>query len=388
MTVLHPCRNLDFPECHTAVALAKIFTPTFLVFGLLGNVMAIVVLSGKRMNYTTTSIYLRFLAFVDIIVLLVPVLREAINNHAYIDISELTMASCKVHRWLASSAQGTGCWLLSVIALDRLVSVKYPVWAKSHCTKRLAAIIGIIITVFIVIVHSHFLVFLQREEVYRSSNRTNSTRLVDVKCVNSNPDYDTFREKVWSVVVLTLYNLLPTVCLIVCNVFLFKELSKRNIQKQLRKKNADDKKQDQAEFRSVTKMLIAVCTFFIIIYTPICVYLTSKPYIFDIHTRRDIAKRMLFGTVVKIVLYSNNIVNFIIYCLAGSVFRKQLFEIIRRCKSSVQKRNNRKIHPNGNELQTCTHTSDAGTSSRDGNQASKTMTNLRTVDTLVEDETR
>ena len=385
MSGLHPCQRLDFPECHLSVLLYQVFTPPFIAIGLLGNIMSIIVLSRKRMCSSTTSVYLRLLAVMDTFVLIIPVLQRAILYHTFVDIAALTNFSCKIHRWLASSAQGSTCWLLPAIAVDRLISVKYPVWAKSHCTRRMAATIGIVIVVVVVSINSHF-ILLGRKEVRVFSNRTNSSFLVSVKCDPSTEEYKLFRDKVWSFMLLVLYNILPVLCLVTCSILLYRELSKRSRLKQDRKTNIDARKHEKQEFRSVTKMLISICVFYVIIYTPLITFLIIKPYVFNPRIRHDIAKRLLVSTITQLILYSNNIVNFILYSITGSVFRKELLQILRQMKKYFMRLINRRVHPEDtiiNSQHTASHGSQTGTSNQSGNQPGKTPGTSGTVETLV-----
>ena len=224
------CESLDFFECHFAVILWKVFTPVLLVVGLSGNIMSLWVLSKKRMSSTTTSVYLRLLAVSDSLVLLTGVLRQLILIYKQTDVREMSTFTCKCLRWLSSSTSGLSYWLLVTIALDRLILIKYSIWARSHCTKRAAIIMCIILTVTVFSLHSHFVGFLDRQNIYTTDNVTNTTHLVDVRCTYTSVDYGTFLSKVYPLFILVFYNITPIVCLIACNVILFKELSQRNTQ--------------------------------------------------------------------------------------------------------------------------------------------------------------
>ena len=347
-----PCKHLDFPECHIAVILWRIFAPTFIFVGISGNVMSIVVLSRRRMCSTTTSVHLRLLAVIDSMVLLCGVLRECISNYLFIDIRMLSDLSCKIHTWVSYNVAGLSCWFLSFIAIDRLISIKFPLWAKTHCSRKLAAIIGMSLIVTVSLIDSHMLWVLYKENVYIYSNISNSTILLEVKCSASSPEYAIFLNQFWPALVLLLYSIIPILCLISCNIMLFRHLSVRVIKRQARKTIGIGKKQDRKDFRSLTKMLVVVCLFFIIISVPVCLYLVVEPYLFDSTSPHSIAKRKLTFAVVKVFLYCNNTFNFVLYCLSGSLFRKELIEIVWQLKIYMLKWINRRIHPiqNLNEM--------------------------------------
>lgn len=124
-----PCEHTDFFQCHLAVLLWKLFAPMLLVIGVTGNVISLAVWSRKRMCITTTSLYFRILEVVDSLVLVIAVLRELIFYSTNIDIQVMDDFSCRIHSWLAFSVTALSAWILSALAIDRLIYVKFPVWA-------------------------------------------------------------------------------------------------------------------------------------------------------------------------------------------------------------------------------------------------------------------
>ena len=318
-----------------------------MVVGLCGNILSIVVLSRKRMRITTTSVYLRFLAVSDSLVLLIGTLRQLIYFYSDIDIRELTDLACKVHLWLAYNVIGLSCWLLCVISTDRLLAIKFPLWAKSHCTKRIALVIVIVLSVAVSLIDSHLLMFMYRDEVYSSSNKTNTSVLLDVAC-NPNPtniQYVKFKNKVWPFLTFFLYSFSPIVWLVTCNIFLFKQLSLRHVKKQKSRQVDTEGRRERKDLKSLTKMLIVLCVFFIVVTVPTCVYMIVTPYVFARTSAHDTAKKLLFSSIASVFLYSNNTFNFIIYCVSGSLFRKELRHLFKEVKVYFLKRLNIRIDP-------------------------------------------
>ena len=106
-------------------------------------------------------------------------------------------------------------------------------------------------------------------------------------------------------------------------------------------------------------MLVAICFFYIISSTPFCLYLTIHSFIFDTTISHHAAKKLLVNAIVLLTLYSNNAVNFIVCCLSGSLFRKELYDALRQIKISLQRCMNRDIYPIAN-LRTAWRTNDKG----------------------------
>ena len=336
------CDANGFFECRFAIFLWRVLGPLFLVIGVIGNVTSIFVLSRRRMCYTTTSVYLRFLAVTDSAVLLASVLRGIIRNYVSFDIRDLNMVLCKTHRWFGSGSASLSTWFVCAITFDRLILLKYPIWAKCHCTRRLALIVGVILSLLTFAIHSHFIFLMELKTVHYSENGTNITQTAFFKCSYKSAGYKTFVRRIWPIYVILAYNIIPAIWLITCNIVLVRHLTGRNRARQERRKLK--KTQSQKDLRSITKMLVAISVFFIVAITPVCTYLVILSYLVD-SSPSSVAKKALAEAIVKLILYSNNAVNFILYCLTGSVFRKELVITLQQIKSAVQKCIGRKVHP-------------------------------------------
>ena len=288
----NPCENQDYSECHVAVTLWRIFSPAFLLIGLTGNALSVVILSRQLMCGTTTSVYLRLLAVVDSLALIVSLLREMISHYFSFDVRDLTDLSCKLQSWLMYSTTGLSCWLLSVIAIDRLISIKYPLWAKTHCTRTLALIVAVAVIVVVMLLNSHLLWILNKDEIQFYSNFSNTTVILEVTCQATSLQFVVFWDRIWPICVLALYSFLPITCLITCNVILLCKLSKRNKKFPSSTKGKGGKAQSIGDLRSITIMLIAVCLFFIIVTLPVCVYIITLPFLYT-STPQGIARQTL-----------------------------------------------------------------------------------------------
>ena len=213
---------------------------------------------------------------------------------------------------------------MAVLSIGRLVAVKSPIWAKSKCPNSTAVVISLCITGSVFLINSNVLVYLDKTERWVISNTTNaSTSLMrDISCQPTSEPFIIFWNHQWPCIVLVLYCLIPGVCLIMCTVMLIKELS---VPKRLQEHFMSSL---CPSARSVSKMLVTICVFFLVTSFPICIYLIVHPYIFDEKSMRDMARNMLTWAVVAILLYCNNAFNFILYTISDSLFRKELFKIL------------------------------------------------------------
>lgn len=431
-----PCEFIDYLQCHLAVLLWVIVCPIVLVLGITGNCISLAIWSRQRMRSSTTSIYLRALAVVDTLVLLVAPLRELIFYSTNLDIQVLNNFTCRFHTWAAFTVTALSAWLLSALTIDRLILVKFPLWAKVNCSKKSATCLVVFIIVLVVLINSHMLIYLDRTEIYTDDANLTGTIIFDISCLPNSDYYRILWHTVWPIVVFLLYSLGPTACLITCSLLLIKSLKKRNslrsnILKSLNKKeekrnldsesndnikerkvrlqstskrqetnfqqnglerksqnlaansndkiksqdiithmkihekglarqnesqtiedkqhyNIQSKKQDLTKIRDLkplTKILIAVCLFFLICTTPVCVFLVIEPFCFDVNTPLGLAYRRLAWAVVALVLYCNNASNFVIYCISSKMFRSEFFNLFRDVRYSVAKHFRNEVAP-------------------------------------------
>ena len=339
------CEFLDFFGCYFSVMMWRVISPLFLLIGLCGNSLSFMVFSRKRMCNTTASVYLRFLCVFDSLVLLTSVLRHMVLNYTYMDVRKFSDFSCRLQIWVSSSSRQVAIWLLCVIAIDRMLLIKHPIWAKTNCTKRRSVIISSVMTSVLFILDSPMFMFYHRAEVFMFSDATNTSVLIGYSCTHSSEDFKNFIIKIKSVLILLLFSIGPIICLAYCNIILLKELTKRHHRKQTRRINISSKVKEQLELRSVTKMLVTVCIFFIIITVPGCIYLVTEPYVLDRKVPEDAAISIMFNAIFNAFLYSNNTFNFIMYCVSGKLFRKELSDMMTGVKLIILKRMNTVVEP-------------------------------------------
>ena len=324
------CRKLDFAECYITVVLWKIVAPLILVVGVAGNFLSMAVLSRQRMRHTATSVYLRLLAIVDSLVLLVNLPRQIIYWYTSERVRDINTVTCKMVRFLSPSLITMSWWFLPIISIDRLILVRYPIWAKTKCTKTLAGVVFTVLVLSTMAIHFHSVIFMEiaSKDFTVQGNITNNTIQVYGPCGPVLEWYKEFHKKAWPMIILIIFNLAPVSCQLVCNVLLVRELVIRSYKKagnqRTQHENSDT---DQRDLRSVTRMLVVVCMFFVLCSVPKCLQLLLKTYIFTPKTPHKTAKELLFRACVQLLVYSSNALNFLLYTFSGKVFRKELWSM-------------------------------------------------------------
>ena len=324
-----------------AVMLWKVFLPVFLLVGIPGNIMSLVVLSRKRMRGSTTSVYLRVLAVIDTVVLLIAVPRKIMYFYAFIDVTKISSFTCKFYTFLHPSTIAISWCLLPVITVDRFIHVRYPIWAKEHCSKRSAVVIFIVLSAAVLAINCHRLIFNDIQEMGITKNSTK----VKYTCAASKEWYAQFKNESWTLIYAISFSVAPVICQLLGNVMLVRELVLRSKQKKTRKPLKADHRKDKQDLKVITRMLLTVYLVFVLSSIPQCTQMVIKRHIFDTDNPRDVARSQLFQCIVQILLFSNNSINFLLYAVSGRVFRHELRTLFQHVRYPVLKWLGRRVHP-------------------------------------------
>ncbi|CAH1794123.1 unnamed protein product [Owenia fusiformis] len=289
--------------------------PILIILGTLGNTCSILVLSRKRMRTNTTSLFLIALAIVDTLVLWTGLLRYWIRSLISVDVRNISSAGCKVHMFLVYTLTHLSSWFLVMVAIERLIAVYFPHKVKLLCTRMtfLMSMLTVILTIFALNMHFFWAVDLVEIKPEHS------------ECSEINMAHFEFNQGPWSWIDAMVASLVPFVimlvsnCLIICKVVLWR----------IKKTNASHPK-----VTSMTAILV-LCNFVFIVCTlPIVIFLMSKdvwyPNVFPLDPLYP--KYNLGWAIVNMFQYTNHAINFLLYCLAGPKFRRELVSIFRELK--------------------------------------------------------
>ncbi|XP_076442749.1 cysteinyl leukotriene receptor 1-like [Babylonia areolata] len=305
-------------EYKASVAVLQYCPPVLLLFGTFGNVTAIFILRRMKMKRSAMPVYLTALAVSDTSLLYTGLLRYWILNVFQLDVRTVHPAVCKMHTWLVYSLISISAWILSFLTVERTVSVWWPHRVSLLCTRTKATVIIVGIVFTSLAVNSHFLYGLDLVTV-------NGTCM----CFPPSQSYLQFFDTVWSWVDLTLASLIPFTVLLVGNsLILYRVYSSERSARYLGSVRSDVMvTQRKKTMSSMTMTLVALSAVFFVTTFPICVYNIIEHYI-D-HNGLDVANNgpdslRLAWAVVNVLVYTNTSVNFYLYCLSGTNFRKEL----------------------------------------------------------------
>jgi hypothetical protein len=327
----HQRSNVTLADLADAQMAKKIWmygSPILIAGGTLGNVLSFAVMLRKKIRHTTTSLYLLVLSVVDTVVLYTGLLRLYMKNTSGFDIRHSSALACKFHLFSVYASQQFDSWILVSVTLERLCAVFLPYKSKEIFTKQFATLSLVIQALVIIIINSNF--FYTHELLqYRDM-----AGAIGVVCFTPLETHLSFINDVWPWIDFCLFSLLPFAVILTSNVAIVcRLLWSRYVRRRHLRATHDVK------MSSMTAILITVSVVFFLTTAPISIFLILSAML---HKDADLQQRAymaLIWAVLNMILYTNNAVNFLLYCVSGPRFRRELRVMF--CRSNS-------IHPANN----------------------------------------
>ncbi|CAH1786280.1 unnamed protein product [Owenia fusiformis] len=295
----------------------NICTPIVLVFGTIGNVLSIVVFGSKKMRSKTMSLYLISLAVVDILALWFGLFTKwvpHIETTPPITVRALNGFSCKLITFMVYTNGHVTSWILVFVTYERFISVFFPLKAKAlFKIKSTLIIIAMLFTVFISLnLHIFWMVDVIE------NNITNER---DCRYTEDHKEYWTKRR---GFIDLILGSFIPFILMLIASIAIISKLATRKI-------GAMNNKNIAA--MTITLLL---CNFFFMLTTaPIVLFLVLNnswyPQQGEIG-HPDYYAYQIHYTICDMIFYINHSANFVLYCISGPIFRKQIKSMFMQMK--------------------------------------------------------
>ena len=318
----------DYPEYKAGIMIWKLVPPILIVVGTIGNILSILVLTRRSIRVSTTALYLTFLAFSDLCVLYTGLLRQWLIYLFEFDVRHVSNAGCKLHIWLLYSSLDFSAWILIVVTLERVILSWCPYSAKTKCNRKYATVL-VVILIFLLGLNSHLLYGMIHEERFDAS--TNTT--VISKCVEINNKYGDFFNLTWPWIDLCALCLIPFSVIVIGNGFILlkviksKKKTKARVVPSINTGETRTTHRNTSKHSSMTAMLFTLNMVFLVTTSPVSIYNIGYTHWLTDGTHQTYASLDLWWAIVNMLMYTNNSLNFLLYCLSGTRFRQAVIRL-------------------------------------------------------------
>lgn len=334
----------EYIEWEAARKLIIWVAPLLLVIGASGNGLSFFILRSCSFRKCSIAFTLSALALVDTSVLFTTLGRQWILyvTDGYDVRTLLWSFGCKVHFFLTYYLGQLSSWTLVVVTVERVVCVSMPFFARTACTKSRIALSWVLVAILLFVLNSHFFWTAEYFAVQVPTTTPNKTKYVD-KCFIG-WRYRDFFYHVWYWLDFSLLSIIPFVIIIVGNIVItICVVRAMNFRRQQTPVGTPSPSLTPSSIQSSNKpltsstaMLIGIGILFLVATTPSAVFfLLSDWWIGDGTDAHGIAKARLVYAATNLLHFANNALNFILYCLTGSRFRRAFVDHFRRKSSSL-----------------------------------------------------
>ena len=155
-------------------------------------------------------------------------------------------------------------------------------------------------------------------------------------------------------IAFTIYSIIPFCTMLILNSFIIRKLrmmhgllTKRTLS--MRKSNSSQQsRKSQRNTISMTRMLLCVTFYFVIVTTPTFIFSIIQEYMFDKTeiTPEKNGKIELVDAISTLMLYLNHSINFLLYAVSGRRFRKELYSMLCRQPAKSYSSSSSTVDPN------------------------------------------
>ena len=297
----------------------------FVLVGLIGNALSVVVFASRDMRLISSNFYLLILAISDSMYLICVMcsrmttsLRCLYIPSSHIDIFNRSTLMCKLLQFLLDLMSDYSTCLIMAFTIERYIAVYRPLQFKEVCTVRKARIVcaTLFISTAIFIAPHHFL-YIGRPQG------------LDVCTVL--PDYET-ELTVLYIAESTVFRIVPIISIVVFNVLIITRVTQltRSARNTTRIPSERSRIQRRSKNMQLTVILVLVSSTYISAIMPTLIHFVIwKMERSGLLTASD-ASMMISQNYTRILYVMAFAINFFLYTLSGGIFREQLYHLL--CK--------------------------------------------------------
>ena len=310
-------------ECLDGVALFLRYAGTFVViFGLIGNILSMIVFTRKRLRFRSCSMYFLALSVSDICVL-VGYTFESLLFHAY-GIQLLSKSiSCKLIIFSIYASTDVSNYFLTLAAIDRCVLISNQATHHRFCQRSVAKYLIIFVICFFCLINGHVLYGFRVDQ--NGSCLPSSTPYVEFYFNY----YDSYIDIVKTV-------LIPFLLIFGCNIFIVYHLSRKRFSlKRNSSTTGRNRRRRQEKERQLTGFLLFTSILFIIFSLPSEINDFLRTKLTDQFQRKYTCQLWTLTSILILLHQLNHASHFYVYTLTGPIFRREFRNLFR---SSENKR--------------------------------------------------
>ncbi|XP_053399630.1 kappa-type opioid receptor-like [Mercenaria mercenaria] len=339
----------ELSDFKTAEKILTVYPPILLSLGLAGNILSVVVLSQANNRKTSTGALLIFLAVTDSLILINSVFVRWLEHLFEVDFRNSSTGTCKFHVFISYLLLQLSPWILVLVTIERVFSVLYPHRVRDVFTRRRVLIVLLPLVLFLSGLNAHLIYG------YRLIFNEPFQRL---RC-EAIPEHVNFMFKFWTWIDFAFAFAIPFCVLLSGNITVVLKLkSSHNFRKRSTiisvngshsRGGSTCRQERTTSYFTVTAIILNIT--FVILVSPFSIFAIGQPYWFpvDTMTPERHAGLILTGTILLMILYTNNAVNFALYILCGTKFRRDFMNLF--CRSRRRRRSmsetfssNRTVH--------------------------------------------
>lgn len=311
-------------------------SPILLLTGTVTNTLSICVLQRKALTKQTTTFYLTVLSFIHLFVLYFGLGTAWLKRAFDFDIRLQSDCLCQFVTFVVNVFLNMSVWTLVAVTIDRCIIVCLPHHSQTLCRLKHAKCTVAAIFASVALANIHIFWGVSLSKTSDSSQE---------ECTHGNY----FNEFVFPWISLTVGFLLPFTTMVITNSFIVRGVyashkrlayqysttsggswNKLSANSDRYPPHGNRSPPHRDKLSSLTTMLLARNATFLILTLPIMIFLIVEPYY--VSEDQDSAALYLTWAIVNICDYSDHAINFFLYCLAGSTFRKELRNMLRPVK--------------------------------------------------------
>lgn len=328
----------DFIEYQVSVWLMRYLAPLIIVVGTVGNGVSIVVLRHVYFRDSPISFPLSALAVTDTAVLYIALLRQWLMALGLGELrGRLGHVGCQVHFLLSYYLQQLSSWTLVLVTVERTICVALPLAAKAICTRRRVVLLWTSIAVTLCLLNVHFF-WTTSYKWQQPRSYENVTELI---CAVDKAHEPFFHA--WYYVDMAVYCIVPFAIILAGNIVIIACILKAiKFRRHQHCCSPTTLTPIPAAFHndrmtSQTAMLVGVCVLFLFTTGPYGIFFVVTEGPLENPTPYQLAQVRLAYVITSLLCYVNNAINFVMYCLVGTRFRRTIVDLF-RCWGQGQKK--------------------------------------------------